>query len=190
MIALGIDPGTRALGWGVVAQSGNRLRHVAHGVIRAGAKDSLSARLAQIAEALEGVLERHHPALASVETLFFHKDPQAAAKLGHARGVVLLCLERACIPLREHAPARVKLTLTGHGQAEKRQVGMMVRAVLDLEELPPADASDALALAITELRLGPRTAALGVTQSSRRRSLPAHVQEAIDRARARGATIR
>lgn len=182
MIALGIDPGTRALGWGIVAQAGNRLTHVAHGVIRAGGKDSLSARLVYIAEQLEGVLERHRPTLASVETLFFHKDPQAAAKLGHARGVVLLCLERACVPLHEHAPARVKRTLTGHGQADKRQVGMMVQAVLKLGELPPADASDALALAITELRLGPRTAALGAARSSRGRSLPAHVQEAADRA--------
>lgn len=184
MIALGIDPGTRALGWGVVSQAGNRLTHVAHGVIRASGKDPLAARLVRIAEELEQVLTRHRPTMASVETLFFHKDAQAAAKLGHARGVVLLCIERAQVALYEHAPARVKRTLTGRGQADKRQVGMMVRAVLGLDELPPADASDALALAITQLRLSPATKALGAARSSRS-SLPPHVLEAIERGRAR-----
>lgn len=185
MIALGVDPGTRALGWGVVSQVGNRLQHVAHGVIRAGGKETLSVRLAQIADELDAVIVAHRPTLASVETLFFHKDAQAAAKLGHARGVVLLCLERARVTLYEHAPARVKRTLTGRGQADKRQVGMMVQAVLGLAELPPSDASDALALAITQLRLGPATAALGAARSSRTRALPAHVQEAMARGRAR-----
>lgn len=185
MIALGIDPGTRALGWGVVSESGGKLRHVAHGVIRANAQAPLSARLAQLADELEEIVATHRPTLASVETLFFHKDAQAAAKLGHARGVVLLCLERARVTLHEHAPSRVKRTLTGRGQADKRQVGMMVKAVLGLPELPPADASDALALAITQLRLGPTTAALGAARSSRRTALPAHVQEAIARGRLR-----
>lgn len=185
MIALGIDPGTRALGWGVVSQAGNRLTHVAHGVIRASGKDPLSTRLVRIAEELEQVLQRHQPSVASVETLFFHKDAQAAAKLGHARGVVLLCIERAQVTLCEHAPARVKRTLTGRGQADKRQVGMMVRALLALDELPPADASDALALAITQLRLSPTTEKLGAARSSRR-WLPDHVLAAMERGRARG----
>lgn len=184
MIALGIDPGTRALGWGVVTQTANRLSHVAHGVIRAPSTEDLSARLVLIADALEQVIRTYQPQMASVETLFFHKDPQAAAKLGHARGVVLLCLERARVTVHEHAPARVKRTLTGHGQADKRQVGMMVRAILNLEELPAADASDALALAITQLRLGPRTQTLGAS-SSRRRALPPHVRAAMERGKAR-----
>lgn len=184
MIALGIDPGTRALGWGVVSQTGNRLKHVAHGVIRANSKDPLSTRLVHIAEELERILERYRPNVASVETLFFHKDAQAAAKLGHARGVVLLCVERAQVTLCEHAPARVKRTLTGRGQADKRQVGMMVRTLLALDELPPSDASDALALAITQLRLSPLTGKLGAARSSRR-PLPPHVVEAMERGRAR-----
>jgi crossover junction endodeoxyribonuclease RuvC len=183
MIALGIDPGTRFLGWGVVSRNGNRLTHVAHGVIRAGTKEALPTRLLAIEQELTRVIEEHSPEVGSVESLFFHKDAQAAAKLGHARGVVLLCLERAQVKIFEHAPARVKRTLAGNGQADKRQVALMVRAVLGLDELPPADAADALALAVTQLRLDPRTLASGTPRSSRK-SLPPHVMAAVQRAKA------
>jgi crossover junction endodeoxyribonuclease RuvC len=92
--------------------------------------------------------------VSSVESLFFNKDAQAAAKLGHARGVVLLCLAREGIPIAEYAPAKIKRTIAGSGQADKRQVALMVRAALSLDSLPPVDASDALAIAMTHLRLG------------------------------------
>ena len=188
MIVLGIDPGTRNLGWGVVRRTGNRLSHIAHGVIRVRAEETLSGRLVQIAHRLEAVIAEHKPLLGSVEQIFFHKDPQAAAKLGHARGVILLCLERAEVPLREHAPARVKRTLTGNGQAEKGQVAQMVKAVLGLTACPPADAADALALAITELRLDPRAAQLeDLRKSNLRRKIPVHLAEALARTRARRA---
>lgn len=154
MLALGIDPGTLHLGWGLVRREGNRMRHVAHGVIRPAAGRSLAHRLVVIADALTEIVATHRPERASVESLFFHKDAQAAAKLGHARGVVLLCLERANVPFAEYPPARVKRTLVGNGQADKRQVAQMVRAVLGLSSVPPSDAADALALAITELRVG------------------------------------
>ncbi len=183
MIALGIDPGTRFLGWGVVSRAGNRLTHVAHGVIRAGTKESLSTRLLAIEQELARIIGEHSPDVSSVESMFFHKDAQAAAKLGHARGVVLLCLERAQVKIFEHAPARVKRTLTGNGQAEKKQVALMVRAVLGLGELPPADAADALALAITQLRLDPRQLVAPAPRSGRR-SLPPHVMAAALRAKA------
>ncbi len=187
MIALGIDPGTRFLGWGVVRRSGNRLTHIAHGVIRAGTKEALATRLCIIERELKSVIDEHKPEVGSVESLFFHKDAQAAAKLGHARGVVLLCLEREGVKIFEHAPSRVKRTLTGNGQAEKRQVAQMVKAVLGVEESMASDASDALALAITQLRLDPRTLALGAPKSGRRKALPPHVQAAIERAKlARG----
>ena len=103
---------------------------------------------------------RASPTVSSVESLFFHKDAQAAAKLGHARGVVLLCLARAGIPIAEYAPAKIKRTIAGSGQADKRQVALMVRAALSLDGLPPADASDALAIAMTHLRLGGLLSAL------------------------------
>lgn len=155
MLALGIDPGTRHLGWGVVRREGNRLAHIAHGVIHMRADAALSARLATIATELAAVISAQAPEVAAVESLFFHKDAQAAAKLGHARGVVLLCLQQASVTIAEYAPARVKRTIVGNGQAEKRQVALMVRALLGLAEPPPADAADALALAITHLRIGP-----------------------------------
>jgi crossover junction endodeoxyribonuclease RuvC len=154
VIALGIDPGTRRLGWGVVSRTGNRLLHVAHGVIELDGSESIATRLVEIERELSAVISAHRPTVSSVESLFFHKDAQAAAKLGHARGVVLLCLARAGIPIAEYAPAKIKRTIAGSGQADKRQVALMVRAALALDGLPPVDASDALAIAMTHLRLG------------------------------------
>jgi crossover junction endodeoxyribonuclease RuvC len=160
MIALGIDPGTLRLGWGVVEREANRLRHVAHGVIVMPAEVALPQRLEQIDRELGAVIGQYRPDVGSVETLFFHRDPQAAAKLGHARGVVLLCLSRAGVTVAEYAPARVKRTIAGHGRAEKTQVAQMIRALLSLSAPPPSDAADALALAVTHLRLGPLQEAL------------------------------
>lgn len=155
VLVLGIDPGTRNLGWGVVRSVGNRLVHVDHGVLRVGDTVSLSARLCLLDEALCEVLRRFQPQCASVESLFFHKDPQAAAKLGHARGVVLLNIERQKIPLAEYTPASVKQMITGHGRATKDQVAKMIRLLLNLDREPPSDAADALALAVTHLRRAP-----------------------------------
>jgi crossover junction endodeoxyribonuclease RuvC len=154
VIAIGIDPGTRRLGWGVVSRTGNRLIHVAHGVIALDGSESIADRLVELEGQLTRVIRAHRPNVSSVESLFFNKDAQAAAKLGHARGVVLLCLAREGIPIAEYAPAKIKRTIAGTGQADKRQVALMVRAALSLEALPPADAADALAIAMTHLRLG------------------------------------
>jgi crossover junction endodeoxyribonuclease RuvC len=154
VIALGIDPGTRRLGWGVVSRTGNRLLHIAHGVIQLDGDQSIASRLVELEQQLTQVIGQHRPTVSSVESLFFNKDAQAAAKLGHARGVVLLCLARAGIPIAEYAPAKIKRTIAGSGQADKRQVALMVRAALSLDALPPVDASDALAIAMTHLRLG------------------------------------
>jgi crossover junction endodeoxyribonuclease RuvC len=154
VIAIGIDPGTRRLGWGIVSRTGNRLLHIAHGVITLDGSDSIAARLVELEGQLTQVIREHRPTVSSVESLFFNKDAQAAAKLGHARGVVLLCLAREGIPIAEYAPAKIKRTIAGSGQADKRQVALMVRAALGLDGLPPADATDALAIAMTHLRLG------------------------------------
>lgn len=160
MIALGVDPGTRHLGWGVVRAEGNRLTHVAHGVIDASPTLPLAKRLEVIDRALAVVIDTHRPSVGSVETLFFHKDVQAAAKLGHARGVVLLGLARAGIEVAEYAPAYVKRVIAGKGNAEKRQVALMIRALLALELTPPSDAADALALAVAHCRRGPVESAI------------------------------
>jgi crossover junction endodeoxyribonuclease RuvC len=160
VIVLGVDPGTRRLGWGVVSRDGNRLRHLGHGVLTLPPDLPLAERLTLIETGLSEVITRFRPQASSVETLFFNKDAQAAAKLGHARGVVLLCCARSGVSVAEYAPARVKLTVAGHGAADKRQVALLVRAVLSLDALPPSDAADALALALTHLRQAPLAEAL------------------------------
>jgi crossover junction endodeoxyribonuclease RuvC len=177
--ALGIDPGTLHLGWGVVVRESNRLRHVAHGVIDLDPDLPLSLRLVGIADGLSQLIRTHAPEVGSVESLFFGKDAQAAAKLGHARGVVLMSLERAGVKVAEYAPARVKRTIVGNGRAEKRQVAAMVRALLALDAVPAFDAADALALAITHLRIGPVAERLGLTGPVTRRSLPPRLAAAL-----------
>src|SRR5262245_38786171 len=179
MVILGVDPGTRRLGWGVVTREGSRLRHRGHGVVVLDPDASLAERLAVIETELSDVIRRFGPDTGSVESLFFHKDAQAAAKLGHARGVVLLCLARAGVAVAEYPPARVKRTVAGNGAADKRQVAQIVRLMLGLDSIPELDASDALALAITHLRAAPLTLAI----EKQRRTLTA----ARGRARARRA---
>jgi crossover junction endodeoxyribonuclease RuvC len=169
MLVLGIDPGTRNLGWGVVQMATQRATHVDHGVLRVSEELPLEARLLLLDQGLAEVIRRFRPDAASVETLFFHKDPQAAAKLGHARGVVLVALAREGIPLAEYAPAQVKLTVTGQGRAGKDQVAKMIQLVLRLETAPAHDAADALALALTHVRRGPMDARLGPKKKAPRR---------------------
>lgn len=152
MKVLGLDPGTRHFGWGVVDKTGTRLAHVAHGVISVESEGALPERLVAIERALLAVIEAHAPDEASIESLFFAKDAQAAAKLGHARGVALLVCARAGLASFEYAPARVKRTVAGAGRAEKSQVAQMIRVLLGLPALPPADAADALAIAVTHLQ--------------------------------------
>jgi crossover junction endodeoxyribonuclease RuvC len=149
---LGLDPGTRNFGWGIVKKNGTRLAHVAHGVIAVDEDLPLAERLVDIEKALVAIVESHAPNEASIESLFFAKDAQAAAKLGHARGVALLVCARSLLPSFEYAPARVKRTISGSGRAEKAQVAQMVRVILGLSEVPKADAADALAIALTHLQ--------------------------------------
>lgn len=146
---MGVDPGTRALGWGIVEQEGTRRRHVAHGVICPPADAALPDRLVWLDTELETVIAAQRPTLSAVESIFFAKDAQSAAKLGHARGIVLLRLRRAGLVVHEFAPARVKQVVTGRGRADKQQVARMVTAALGLDEPPPSDAADALAVALT-----------------------------------------
>lgn len=148
MLVLGVDPGSRATGYGIVEFSGNRLRHVAHGVLSVGKHDYLPARLAAIYHGLRQVIADHGPDEAGVETIFHARNPQSALKLGHARGVVLLCAELHGLPVGEYSALQVKSAVVGYGKAEKVQVQDMVRRLLALPKSAPADASDALAVAI------------------------------------------
>lgn len=172
MIVLGVDPGTRHLGWGVVRREGSRTTHVAHGVIDTDTTARLADRLCEIEEVLARVVAEHRPDAAAVESLFFAKDAQAAAKLGHARGVVLLVLARAGIPIGEYAPTLVKRTVVGSGRAEKPQVARMVAALLRLAEPPRPDAADALAVALTHVAAAPHEDRVRAALASRIEAVP------------------
>ena len=164
MRVLGIDPGTRHLGWGVLSRHGSRIEHVAHGVIDTDIKQSLADRLVEIDDALIKVIEAHAPDVGAVEGLFFAKDAQSAAKLGHARGVVLLRLCRAGLVVHEYAPAKVKRAVVGRGAADKNQVAMVMTAVLRLASPPRPDAADALAIALTHLHVASFDAAIAASR--------------------------
>jgi len=155
MIVLGVDPGTRHMGWGVVRREGTRATHVAHGVIDIDTDASIAVRLCQIERELQAVVVAHAPTASAVESLFFAKDATAAAKLGHARGVALLVLARAGLPIAEYEPTRVKKAIVGHGRADKPQVARIIATVLRLASPPRADAADALAIAVTHLHAAP-----------------------------------
>jgi crossover junction endodeoxyribonuclease RuvC len=161
LIVLGLDPGTRHFGWGVVERRGTRLVHRAHGIVHSSEKLTIAMRLVGIERELVTVVEAHGPTVASCEAIFYAKDPQAAAKLGHARGVGLLVCARAGLEVFEYPPATVKRAVAGHGRAEKSQVAMMVKVILGLSAPPEADSADALALAVTHLQHMPLMASGG-----------------------------
>jgi crossover junction endodeoxyribonuclease RuvC len=152
VVVLGMDPGTRHFGWGVVRRIGTRLTHVAHGVVSVADEGPLGERLVAIESALADVLARFTPHEASIESMFFAKNASSAGKLGHARGVGLLVCARAGLAVFEYPPARVKLSVTGAGRADKSQVAHMIRVMLGLAASPPSDAADALAIAVTHLQ--------------------------------------
>lgn len=160
MRVLGIDPGSRRTGWGVVQLEGTRLRYVGAGTIAVPEKLALSKRLRQIHHALERVIAEHEPKAVAVEEIFYAKYANAAIKLGHARGIALLAAEQADLEVHEYPPAIVKRTVVGRGAADKTQVGRLVMALLGLKEAPEEDAADALAIAITHIQAS-RSKALG-----------------------------
>ena len=144
---LGIDPGTHHTGWGVVLLQGSNLRHVDHGVIDAKGV-SLATRLHTLAQNLERILQRFEPQHVAIESIFHHRNSQSALKLGHARGVVLLCAERFGACLSEYTPAAIKQAVAGNGRSEKPAVQRMVQLMLGIRGDMRLDASDALAAAI------------------------------------------
>ncbi|GAB4265347.1 MAG: crossover junction endodeoxyribonuclease RuvC [Deferrisomatales bacterium] len=145
---LGIDPGSRVTGYGVVEVAGNRLTHVAHGTIPCSDRLPMAGRLARIYRGLNRVLADHAPAEVGIESIFHSRNAQSALKLGHARGVALLVAELAGLAVVEYTPMQVKSAVVGYGRADKRQVQEMVRRLLALPEPAGPDASDALAVAI------------------------------------------
>ena len=155
---LGIDPGLRTTGWGVIDVLGSRLTFVASGIVRSPAQASLATRLCALHRGLEEVLAAHRPDEAAVEETFVNRDPQSALRLGQARGIALVVPALAGLDVAEYAANLIKKTVTGAGHAEKPQVALMVKMLLPRAEAATADAADALAVAITHAQYRGRRA--------------------------------
>ncbi|SLN19671.1 Crossover junction endodeoxyribonuclease RuvC [Roseovarius albus] len=147
MRVIGIDPGLRNLGWGVIDMQGNRLTHVANGICQSKG-DDLAARLLSLHQQLSDVMVQYQPDTAAVEITFVNKDGAGTLKLGQARGIALLVPAQFGLSVGEYAPNKVKKTVVGVGHADKGQVAHMVKVQLPGVELAGADAADALAIAI------------------------------------------
>lgn len=145
---IGIDPGLRRTGWGVVDTIGSSLRFVAAGTVCSDAKADLATRLCQLHEGLAGVIHLHRPDEAAVEQTFVNKSGVATLKLGQARGIAMLVPGLAGLPVAEYAPNAVKKSVIGVGHGDKRQIQMMVNMLLPKAEYDSEDAADGLAIAI------------------------------------------
>ena len=149
MIVLGIDPGTAALGYGIVESSRGRLREIDHGCLITSPDAGLPDRLRAIHALVDELIAVHAPRLLAIERLFFSRNAQTAFGVGQARGVVLLAAAQHGVPVAEATPSEVKSAVAGYGAADKEQVQRMVQLVLRMAELPrPDDAADALAIAV------------------------------------------
>ncbi|MCY0881062.1 MAG: crossover junction endodeoxyribonuclease RuvC [Firmicutes bacterium] len=150
MRMLGIDPGTALCGWGVVDHSGSRREAVDYGVISTPAKMDGARRLQIIYDELHQIIYQYAPQQAAIEKLFFGRNTTTALSVGQARGVVLLALVKAQIPIVEVTPTQVKQAVAGYGRASKQQIQLMVTRLLRLAQIPtPDDVADALAIALT-----------------------------------------
>jgi crossover junction endodeoxyribonuclease RuvC len=153
MLALGIDPGTATTGYGLVLETeAGSLLVVAYGVIQTPSDMPMPERLLELFRELRQLILLHRPGCGAVEKLFFEKNVRTAISVGQARGVALLALAEAGLQIGEYTPLEVKQAVAGYGGADKNQVQQMVKALLDLDEIPrPDDAADALAIAICHL---------------------------------------
>ncbi|HKL26995.1 MAG TPA: crossover junction endodeoxyribonuclease RuvC [Desulfuromonadales bacterium] len=166
MRILGIDPGTRITGYGIIDVEGNRLRHVENGIVATRSNQPLADRLKIIYDGLQQVIATHDPAEMSIEQVFLAKNPRAALTLGHSRGTAMLAGVNANLPVCEYSALQVKSAVVGYGHAGKQQVQQMVKALLNLPEIAQEDAADALAVAICHANS--RTLNQAVLQTGRR----------------------
>lgn len=148
MIVLGIDPGSRVTGYGIIEKQGNRLVHIDNGAIFTDKAGDFPLRLHRIFEGLSEIIAQYRPDAMSIEQIFFSNNVQSALKLGQARGAAIVAGVNAGLPVAEYTALQVKQAVVGHGKAAKEQVQQMVKALLNLPEIAQADASDALAVAI------------------------------------------
>ncbi len=152
MRVLGLDPGSRRTGFGLVEKSGNRLRCIVHGTVAPGARLELPRRLHDIAGKVGDVMESGHPDVVVVEEAFYHESARSTLVLGHVRGALLVAAAQRGLPVAEYSPREIKLSVAGSGAAAKQQVAFMVRRLLDLRGSLSADAADALAAALCHLQ--------------------------------------
>jgi crossover junction endodeoxyribonuclease RuvC len=148
MRILGIDPGTRITGYGIIDVEGNRLRHVDNGIVKTRSSEPLPLRLKAIYDGLTMVLREFSPEAVAIEQVFLAKNPKAALTLGHARGTAVIASVNLNLEVHEYSALQVKSAVVGYGHAAKQQVQHMVKALLNLPEVAQEDAADALAVAI------------------------------------------
>ena len=157
MILLGLDPSLSCTGWGVIRVEGSRLSHIANGQIKTDAKAPMAQRLALLHGGIAEVIACHSPARAACEEVFVNENPKSTLKLAQARGCVLAACGAAGLAVNEHAARLVKKAVVGTGAADKRQVAAMIKVLLPGAKVAGSDAADALAVAIADAHLAPRS---------------------------------
>ena len=149
MRILGIDPGYAILGWGVIDMKGNQFKVVDYGAVTTDAKMEMPDRLKVLYNSLMDIITEYEPDVASIEELFFNTNAKTAILVGQARGVAVLACANSGLEIEEYTPLQIKQGLVGYGRAEKKQVQLMVKTIINLKEVPkPADTADALAAAV------------------------------------------
>lgn len=149
MRILGLDPGLAILGFGIIDEEGNKLKLVDYGIINSEPDITFPERLKLLYDDLDFLINRYKPDIVAVEELFYNRNATTAIKVAQARGVQVLCCQQHDLPLYEFTPLQVKQTITGYGRADKKQVQLMVKNLLNMDQMPqPDDAADAIAIAI------------------------------------------
>ena len=151
MIVLGVDPGSRVTGYGLVEKSGNQITCLHSGTFGTSLNRPFFERIYEIFQSMSEIMNRFRPEEMAIEDLFFHKNLESALKIGHARGAVLIAAVQNKVRIFEYSPLEIKKSVVGYGRATKEQVRSMIQLILKLKTLPPLDASDALATAICHL---------------------------------------
>ena len=153
MRILGIDPGSRKTGYGLIEHSNNKSRHLDSGFIRLNEKETLTERLFMLSMELGKIIERLNPNCGAIEKIFYAKNAQSALSLAHARGVILLKFSEKQLPIHEYQALKVKQTVVGAGRADKEQIKHMVKILLKINDSLQEDQADALAVALTHAHL-------------------------------------
>lgn len=168
MIILGIDPGSRKTGFGLIKKSGNHNTHIENGTLYLEKLEKYSDRLVMLFNELQALIQAFKPDVISIENIFYHKNPKSIQKLGEVRGVAIVSAATKGLPVFEYAPLEVKKAITGYGAAKKEQVQFMICKLLNLKDVPEENASDALGLALCHAHSYNQLTSVRSTSSVRR----------------------